>query len=122
MSITLTQALTVVQGGTTIETDNAAACMAFAVSWTLVGPTAVATFQDGAVSGISLNPGTIAGLNTVQFSLNMTTGAWSTSNGLSGTISGAALNSFLTTLKSIRNTIEAEAVSLGIIAGTQVAW
>jgi len=122
MSITLTNPLVITQGGSTIETDNAAAAMSIAIDYTLGVPIAVITFLKGAVSGVSLAPGAVFGNSPVQLSINLTTGAWAATSGQSGVLSGGALTSLLTTLKGLRNSAETFAVTNSIISGSQVAW
>lgn len=79
----------------------------------------------GSVSGQSVIPGPVAAAagKSVTVTVNMTTGAWTSSNGLSGTLSGAAFTNIVAAFKSIRNQMETFASGAsGIMPGAQVAW
>lgn len=119
MSITLSAAqvsvLTI--GGVTVETDAGGAATQMQVSF--VGPDIVVTLSKGTVSGSNFSAGTQA---DITITIHLATGLWQSSSGLSGTLSGAALTNFQTTVKGWRNAIETFAVNNSILPGTQVAW
>lgn len=122
MSITLTNPIVVTQGASTLETDPASALMSIQIDFTLGAPVAIFTAKAGAVSGVSLVPGTILGGDPTTVSINMTNGAWAATTGQTGTLSGPALTTMLTTLKTFRNSGETFLTSNSIVPGTQVAW
>lgn len=119
MSITLAagQVQTVTIGGVTTETDSQGAAQAMHVN--LNGPDITVTLAKGTVSGNVLNEGT---QTRVTVTINGVTGFWQSSNGLSGTLAGAALTNVQTMAKGWRNTIETFAVNNNIMPGTQVPW
>lgn len=121
MSITLTNPIIITQGAT-LETDSAAAVMSINIDFTLGSPIVIFTAKYGTVSGISLAPGTILGNEPTSVSINMTTGAWSSTSGASGTLNGAGLTAMLNAIKTFRNQGETFLTSNNIILGTQVAW
>jgi hypothetical protein len=121
MSITLTNAFSVSQGVSVVESDTASATMGITIDYQLANPSAMITLKTGNVSGLSLVPGSIAA-NVTTISVDLTGGKWSSTSGQSGTLSGGALMSLLTTLKGLRNSSETFAVTNGIVAGSQVAW
>ena len=123
MSITLTNALSVSQGASVIETDPQAAVMTMSADFQITTPSFNATLKAGNVSGVSLNPGSVtAASGNITIGVDLTSGRWSASNGVSGTLSGAALTSLTNSLKTLRNTVETFATANGIIVGSQVAW
>ena len=80
------------------------------------------TLRQGNLDSGNLNAGAYA--PTITFTVDLTTGLWSSSNGLSGTIPpGAPLNNFVNQLKADRNQAETFASgSSHIMDGTQVPW
>jgi hypothetical protein len=120
-SITLTNQTTYSVGGSTTETNSASGVNLFQVDY--LHPALSFTIQKGTVAGQVLNPGAHARSEDVQISINLTTGFWSSTNGASGTLSGAALTNVQTTLKNLRNSMETFAVNNAATdPGTQVAW
>jgi len=111
------QIQTVTVGGVTTETDAQGAAQVMQVN--MNGPDITVTLAKGTVAGNALNEGT----NTrVVVQISGSTGFWQSSNGLSGTLTGAALTNVQTMVKGWRNTIETFAVNNNIMPGTQVAW
>lgn len=118
MSITLTNQLTLAAGGVTQETDAAGAATYMEVSW----PNSVRLFfRTGNVAGGVFTPGASIG-TTVQVFIDLSTGSWTSTNGLSGTLGGAALTNLQTTVKGWRNASENFAVNNNVVPGSQVAW
>ena len=119
MSITLSaaQISTVTLGGVTVETDAGGAATQMDVSF--AGPDLILVLSKGTVNGSNFANGTQV---DVSITIHLATGLWQSSNGLSGTLSGAALTNFQTTVKGWRNSIETFAVNNNILPGTQVAW
>lgn len=118
MSITLTTPtdVTITGPNPVNETDSIGACMGFTVDF--FSGTCTFIFRTGQLSGGNLNPGTFG--PTVVVTLNLLTGAWSSDNGHSGTVSASQLNS---QFKSDRNLVEVFAAGAsGIMPGTQVPW
>ena len=121
MSITLTDAISVSQGATIVETDAAAAAMDITMDFQLANPALMINLKTGNVSGNSLVPGNIAA-DQIQISIDLTSGRWSATNGLSGTVGAGVLTGLVNTLKNFRNSAESFAVNQGVVAGTQVSW
>jgi uncharacterized membrane protein YfbV (UPF0208 family) len=117
MSITLTTGKLVAINGVTQENDTVGACTTFSMDF--IGNIATFTLQVGSLLAGNLNVGVYSVPITV--SLNLTTGAWTSSNGQSGTISGTPLSQFVTMMKNLRNGNEAFCAAQ-IMPGTQVAW
>lgn len=123
MSITLNAAGVSIKqvGGVTKETDATDALMTIQIDFQ--ANNLVFTLMGGTLVGQVFTPGTAG--DSIQVSIDLVSGRWLASNtvtGLPATLSGAALNGLLTTLKGLRNTGETFAVNNAIVAGTQVAW
>ncbi len=59
----------------------------------------------------------------VSVTVNMTTGQWASTNGLSGTLAGAGLTNIISQFKADRNLMETFAAGAsGILPGAQVSW
>jgi hypothetical protein len=120
MSITLSapNVQTVTKGGSVIETNDAAAVVNYKFDYT-----ANALLWEGdagqMVSGAFV-PGGHADRVTVY--VDLATGKWNTSNGLSGTFNAGTLNAIVALGKSNRNTLEGYLVAAGVFPGTQVPW
>ena len=121
MSITLTNSISVSQGATVVETDAAAAAMGITMDFQLNNPALMIRLKTGNVNGSSLVPGSIAPTD-VEISVDLTSGRWSTTNGMSGTVGAGALAGLVSTLKGFRNSAESFAVNQGVVAGNQVPW
>lgn len=121
MSITLTNPVVTQQGASTLENDTVAGASTYALDAATAAPVFACRIQLG--TGVSAQAITVNKFSSqINMSLNLVTGAWATDNGQSGTLSGAALNTFVTSLKTLRNTVETFAINNGIVAGTQVGW
>lgn len=117
MSITLTSAATINLNGVTAESDANSA----ATSMTVTFPTALTvTLSYGTTSGQNFTPG--SKIASVDVTINLVTGAWAATNGVTGTLSGGALTTFKSTVTGWRNSIETFAINNNVIVGTQVAW
>jgi hypothetical protein len=117
MSITLTQIASMSIGGVAIESDANAALTYMEVSY----PNSLRLFFGyGTTAGQSFSAG--ANLPRVIVTLNLATGAWSSSNGLSGTLLSSGLTTLQTALLNMQNGLETFAVNQNIIPGVQVAW
>lgn len=117
MSITLAQIASMSIGGVAIESDANAALTYMEVSY----PNSLRLFFGyGTTSGQSFSVGT--NLPRVVVTLNLATGAWSSSNGLSGTLLSSGLTTLQTALLNMQNGLETFAVNQNILPGMQVAW
>jgi hypothetical protein len=117
MSITLTQIASMSIGGVAIESDANAALTYMEVSY----PNNLRLFFGyGTTTGQSFSSGT--NLPKVIVTLNVATGAWSSSNGLSGTLLSSGLTTLQTALLNMQNGLETFAVNQNITPGVQVAW
>lgn len=122
-SITLTNGYVVQQpAGTTIETDNSMAAANMSILWRADGTAVVNTiFPAGTVSGSTFTQSGRIGSRSTTF--DTLSGNWTSSDGTSGTVSGAALTGAKTTVeKTWRNQNESFHTANGIIAGSQSAW
>lgn len=105
--------------GVTSETDASAAVASFTVDF-LAG---AVTFQLvlGTVSGQTINVGVYP--PRISVTVNLATGAWTSTNGLSGTIVPASLTNVIAQFASDRNLMETFSCGAsGILPGTQTAW
>ena len=123
MSITLTTGIQVSINGASVENDISACVSGITLDY-LAG-VATFTLTQGSVISQSgadtFNVGVYA--SPVTVSINMGTGAWTSSNGLSGTASGALFIGFQTSIKNTRNALETfSAVTNAIMPGTVVNW
>jgi hypothetical protein len=119
MSITLTTPKKVALNDVVIENNTQGACMGYSIDF--FSNTFVATLRTGVVQGGNLNAGVYGDL--VTLTVNLTTGAWTSSNGLTGTVPGGALANFVNQFKTDRNATESYAAgSSGIMPGVQVPW
>jgi hypothetical protein len=110
------------RNGVTIEThDTAALC--FVVSDLLSG-SLNATMLYGTPASNSFAKGPTAGPQTapITITINLTSGVWNSSNGLSGTLLSATLTALNTNQKNIRNAIESIVNANSVIPGSVVAW
>lgn len=116
MSITLNVPASVAVNGVTVEADVNAAVTYFELSY----PSSIKIFTSyGTTAGQVFTSGTV--LPKVVITINLHDGTWSSSNGLSGTLSGAQLTNMQTTALNIRNGLEG-LIALGITPGTAVPW
>jgi hypothetical protein len=116
MSITLTNAASASIGGQTVESDANAAITYFELAY----PDSLKIYTSyGTTVGQVFTPGTT--LPKVIVNVNLNNGLWSSTNGLSGTLTGPQLTSMQTTALSIRNGLES-LIATGIVPGTAVAW
>ena len=123
--ITLTTPYAVAINGSTVETDTIGACTGFAVDYE--GSTMTYFFKIGTLGGSPSNlvPGVnAAALNqNISVTVNLLTGAYTTSQGGSGTVPGAILTNVNNGLISNRNTAESfMAVAGGLMPGATTAW
>jgi hypothetical protein len=116
--ITLTNTATASIGGTTVESDAAAAITYFELAYpdSLRIFTSYGTFV---ASPPVFTPGAV--LPKVITTVNLNNGIWSSSNGLSGTLTGGQLTSMQTVALSIRNGLES-LIASGVVPGVTTAW
>jgi hypothetical protein len=119
MSITLTTGKTVAINGVTVETNPVSAVIGYALD--LIANILTVYLATGTLVSGNLSSSTYA--DRVTLVLNLTNGVWSSSNGFSGTIAGAALANFVASVKANRNQMEVFcAGGAGIAPGVQVPW
>lgn len=117
MSITLTNPISLTVGGVAQSTDAQAA----AIYLEVVFPDQIRMFfRSGTVAAGVFSAGAITG--PVIVSVNTTTGAWVSTSGQSGNLSGPGLTNLQNTLKGWRNAMENFAVNQNLFPGTAVAW
>lgn len=119
MSITLTNPVTVSSGAGITETDASAAITLISIDF--VHQTVGIVMQNGTVSGKAFIPGTFVPM-WVELTMDLTTGNWTTSSGLSGTASPAVLAAVGAVFTNTRNNGEQFMLNNGAVAGTYVAW
>jgi hypothetical protein len=121
MSITLTNGKLIQVNGVTVENDSVGATTVLSVDF--FASTVSYTLRTG-----SLIPGPPQNLNagafgdTVTVTINLISGAWTSSNGLNGTIAAGQLTQIQNQFKGDRNLSEQHAVNQSIMPGTQVPW
>lgn len=119
MSITLMTGKTVSINGVQQENDTQGA--ATLLDYDFLSNIATLKFSIGSGAPSAFNIGVYD--SPVTLTVNMTTGAWSTTNGQSGTFSGSGFTSFQNQFKAIRNAAEGfAATQITPMLGTQVPW
>jgi hypothetical protein len=117
MSITLTNAAILSINGAVAESDANAEFYYLELSF----PSSVRLFYGfGTPVGSTFTPGTQ--LPKVIVTLNLVTGAWTSTNGLSGTVSGAGFTAVQNDFLALVNIAETFAVNNNIVVGTTVPW
>ncbi len=107
-----------VKGGSTIEANNAAALIGINTSFP--ANQVQFTFSQGTPATNSFVPGPRSSNPTL--SVDLVAGNWTTSTGLSGTLSGAQLTALNTNQRNLRNAVENLANAINMIPGSIVAW
>ena len=130
MSIQLATPYSISGPGITAETDAFAAATRYSID--TVGQTIQVTFPLGTAttSGgktTAFVPGLLANQsNSVSIQFSLISNTWSASNGQTGTMTSAqitAVQAVLTGVESaIRDAAEGFALSVGVLAGTNVPW
>ena len=116
MSITLTNAASVSINGAAQESD-ATGALTYAE---FVYPHGLRLFYSyGNTAGQVFTPGA---LPKVIVNVDLTTGIWTSSNGLNGTLGSAALTALQNASVGLRNGLESFAVNNSILPGSTVAW
>ena len=119
MSITLTTGKLVAINGVTQENDNIGAVTNFVVNF--LDNTVTFFLATGSLVSGNINVGTYA--DNVYVVLNMGTGAWTSTNGKFGVLSGGVLTSVVSQVRLDRNLMETfSAGANAIMPGTQVPW
>jgi len=118
MSITLTTGRLVQINGVTTENNTQGANTGYAVDF--LGNTVTFNFSIGSGAPAAFNIGVFN--LPVSLTVNLATGAWTSTNGSSGTIGAGPLANFVSQTKAIRNTVETFVAGNSVMAGTQVAW
>jgi hypothetical protein len=117
--ITLTTPKNIAINGVTVENDTQGVVTSFSIDFLNNTCTIVLKTGFGAPSFFQI--GTY--FDETDVVVNLITGAWTSSNGKSGTISGMALTTFLAQIKGDRNLMETFASgNSGIMPGTQQNW
>ena len=119
MSITLTTGTNVSINGVSIENDTIGGCTGFLVDF--LGNQVTFNLVTGTILNGNINAGNYG--TRVSVTVNMTTGQWASTNGLSGTLAGANLTNIVNQFRSDRNLMETFAAGgSGILPGAQVTW
>lgn len=117
ISLAASQVETQTVGGSTIDTANAAVASSVAsdLSGNMSFTIAKGSPASNAFSGSSRT-------KEISVSVNLLTGAWQSSNGQSGVLSGAALTTLNNQLKAFRNQLETFASNNVFPGSATVAW
>jgi hypothetical protein len=127
-SVTLTTPFSQAGPNVTAETDPYAAPMAICADqvtqiMTLkIYPATAQTINGGKVTGV-----TVGTIPPVEFTINAQTGAWSSTNGQAGTLTGSGLIGAQGWLASaltstMKNQAEPWLISVGVMPGVQTPW
>jgi|ERR1039458_4775465 hypothetical protein len=117
MSINLNQPATMNINGIAAESDANAAITYLEMAY----PDSLRIFVAyGATTTTVFTPG--ASLPKVIISVNLNTGAWSATNGVTGTLLSAGLTTLQNIALNLRNGLESFAVNQAVVAGTAAAW
>ena len=116
--ITLTNGKLVQVNGVTTENDTQGVNVSYHVDF--LANTVLFTFNIGSGAPSAFNISAFFSSPTT-LTVDLTTGNWVSSNGLSGTIGATPLANFVAQTKAIRNTVESFASS-AIMPGTQTPW
>jgi hypothetical protein len=118
VSLTAGQIEATTVGGVGVDTANAAVAANFSTDF---GGSVQLVIAKGtpASNAFGGSPRTSA----IVATLNLSSGAWSATNGTSGTLSGAALTNFKNnTLTPLRNQLETFVLNNVLPGGSQVSW
>ena len=117
MSITLTNAAVLNINGAVAESDANATLFYLELNF----PSSVKLFYGyGTTVGSVFTPGTQ--VPKIVVTLNLITGVWSSSNGLSGTASGAGFTALQTDVLALANDAESFATANSVVIGSGVVW
>lgn len=119
MPITLTNPVTVTEGETVEESDLSAAITFVWIDF--VNQELCITVENGTVSGSTFTSGVEIPV-VVQLTMDLTTGDWTTTNGLSGTANPAVLAAQIAQFTTSRNNGEQFMLAIGAVAGSYTAW
>lgn len=122
MSITLTSSYTVSINGQSVESDAVGG--ATSVQTDFLGNTITFQLVVGSLLNGNINAGPIAGTQAqnVYVTINLTTGAWTSTNNKSGIVDPTVLSTLITQIRNNRNAMESFAITATIMPGTQVPW
>jgi hypothetical protein len=124
--ITLTTPFTASQGGTQVENDTIGACTS--ITYNFQNFTESVTFNVGMLSGspqnLAVGPLAQSDPNySFVVTVNLATGAWTDTQGGSGTVPGSILSGQVTQFEAARNQAESfVGVSGGLMPGTITQW
>ncbi|SRR6266436_342105 len=117
--ITLTTGKLVAINGVTQENDTIGGIVSMHVDY--LAQTVTFVLQIGQLVSNNINVGAYS--SPVTVTINLVTGAWTSSGGQSGTVGAGALTTLNNQFKSDRNAVETFAAGgSGILPGTTVAW
>ena len=117
MSITLTNSAVLSINGAVAESDANATLFYVELNF----PSSVRLFYGyGTTVGSVFTPGTQ--VPKIVVTLNLITGVWSSSNGLSGTASGAGFTALQTDVLALANDAESFATANSVVIGSGVVW
>ena len=117
--ITLTNALSYSEGTTVVESDANNALVQMSQNWQTANQLTVELAYGNMVSGAFVQ-GQRA--HAVRVILDFSSGTWTASNGLSGTLSSTQLSQIQSALRQARNIVEQFATTAGVVPGTQTPW
>ncbi len=104
-------------GGSTVETHDA---VGITQVHTLFPTSMTVVLSDGTPASNAFT--TFARAKAASMTINLVTGAWTTTAGTSGTLSNGQLNPLNANQRTLRNSLENIANAIGLVPGTLVAW
>jgi hypothetical protein len=108
-------------GGSVVDTIDTEAVQSIHIDFP--SQSMFVTFVLGTPPNNSFAPSSRGGGVPATIQVNLSTGAWTAGNGQqSGTLSAAALQQVVGTLKNLRNNAEQFANGQGVVPGTLVPW
>lgn len=106
----------------TIDLSNpTVSVVLFVVDYCTSKPQLRMTYRGNTNGGVSLAPGVDSAFE-ITVTMDLTTGGWSSTNGMSGTADADALSALLAKLVISRNSADAFAVASGVIPGSAVSY
>lgn len=109
---------TLTLGGVTVSTHDTEAISTSQTDF--LGNQITVTFAQGTPASNSFASDARAKIHSLT--IDMSTGKWNTSTGVTGTLGAGALTTLQTNQRNLKNAMETIANNIGLIPGTVVAW
>lgn len=118
MSITLTTGRLVSINGVQQENDTQGANTGYTIDF--LGNSVTFFFAIGSGAPAAFNIGVYN--VPVSVTVNLGSGAWTSTNGFSGTVAAGPLANFVNQTKAVRNTAETFVAGNSVMPGNQITW